>query len=747
MAGRILNGKYRVLSELGAGSMGTVYLGEHVALKKKIALKILHRELQIGDEPLQRFQREGIAAGQITHTNVIQIFDFDRTEDGTSYLAMEYVEGENLKDLLAREGALPTNVALSITRQLLSTLVEAHKHGVVHRDIKPENLMIVRGPGEKVTLKVLDFGLSKLVDRPLDASLQTMSGRVMGTPLYMAPEQWHGEDVDQRSDLYSVALILYEMLTGHQPFKGGNVTETLMRSTTEAPPSVLDHVSKHPVPVDLDSVLRQGMAKQRDERFQDASDMLEALDEVRLDRVQNASGQERSSGARKRPARSPRQRETDRAAGGSKKQLLAIAGGVVVVLVAWLIWNGSGNAHGDAPLISGIPAEQRSEQQKEYVSLLTEARDRLRTGDIASAMAVADKAARRPIADAESFFVRGEVYRRQKDFDTARLDYQEAIKRLPGYAHALAGLGWLEVEKGDLNAAAEQFTIAIDADVRCGFALAGRAAVLMARNTPEQALEVLADTTIEDPLVYLYRGEAQLAVDDVDLAVQSFVQAKRGDPSFWRTYRGLALAYEQQDDHEAAEQQCIAGLTMASDARELRVLHAQLLLAQDRFADALTALAAAAPKDGDLLAVEGVAEQGLGNGEAAIAAWTKALEMGVKDVATVNLLLAMQYARDADWVKARRFARQAIAADGELAKAHFYAGLAAFRIEDYSGAVGYLQRAVDLDGEDLVARYTLGVIFMDYQQRPQDAITQFEAYVDAGGSDEKVEGWLRTLKG
>ncbi|MCK5940922.1 MAG: serine/threonine protein kinase, partial [Planctomycetes bacterium] len=133
--GRVLNGKYRVLSELGAGSMGTVYLAEHVALKKKVAIKVLHRELQLGDEAMQRFQREGIAAGQISHPNVIQIFDFDRTDDGTCFLAMELVDGDNLKDLLQKEGPLPAETALELARQLLQTLAEAHRHGVVHRDL------------------------------------------------------------------------------------------------------------------------------------------------------------------------------------------------------------------------------------------------------------------------------------------------------------------------------------------------------------------------------------------------------------------------------------------------------------------------------------------------------------------------------------------------------------------------------------------------------------------------------------
>ena len=183
--GRTLNSKYRVLREVGSGSMGTVYEGEHISLKKRVALKVLHSDLQLGDESIQRFQREGIAAGQFSHPNAIQIFDFDRDEGPIFYLAMEFVEGLDLKRLIREEGAQSVESALHVVRQILGALAEAHRHGIVHRDLKPENVMIVRGTGPH-RVKVLDFGLSKLVDRPLDVSL-TEVGRVMGTPLYRSP--------------------------------------------------------------------------------------------------------------------------------------------------------------------------------------------------------------------------------------------------------------------------------------------------------------------------------------------------------------------------------------------------------------------------------------------------------------------------------------------------------------------------------------------------------------------------------
>src|SRR5688572_17987779 len=241
LLGRILNGKYRIENEIGQGAMGTVYLGEHIGLKKKVALKILHSDLQVSDESLQRFQREGIAAGKFNHPHLIQIFDFDRSDsergDGRLfYLAMEYVEGANLTLFMRQRGRLPVETALKLTRQVLSCLAEAHRHGIVHRDLKPDNIMVSEGSRSELRVKVLDFGLSKLIDRRLNSSLVTQPGRLLGTPLYMAPEQVAGAEADERSDVYAAGLILYEMLAGERPFREKDASVLfLTRPTAEAP--------------------------------------------------------------------------------------------------------------------------------------------------------------------------------------------------------------------------------------------------------------------------------------------------------------------------------------------------------------------------------------------------------------------------------------------------------------------------------------------------------------------------------
>src|SRR5262245_14074371 len=283
MIGRTLVGKYRILQEVGAGSMGTVYRAEHTALRRLVAIKVLHRELQVDDEALRRFQREGIAAGHLQHPNAIQMFDFDR-DDGLLFLAMEFVAGQSLRERIREQGALSWAVVQELVRQLLSVLDAAHRAGIVHRDLKPENLMIVESEDGPV-LKVLDFGLSKLVGRRLAASMLTHAGRLLGTPLYMAPEQWRGEDADHRADLHAVGLLMFEMLTGRPPFQARDVYDTMMCSTERPAPTLREVAPQVVIPVGVEAIVQRALEKARENRWPDAASMLQALDAIDPDRL------------------------------------------------------------------------------------------------------------------------------------------------------------------------------------------------------------------------------------------------------------------------------------------------------------------------------------------------------------------------------------------------------------------------------------------------------------------------------
>ncbi len=214
LTGRTL-ADFHILRRLGQGGMGQVYLAEQISLKRKVALKILRPELASDPTALPRFKAEATAVAQATHANIVQVYAIGEA-DGMSYMALEYVEGRNLREYLAKKGPPDVLLALSIMRQVASALQRASELGIIHRDIKPENILLTR----KGEVKVADFGLSRCLigDRP--ALNLTQSGVTMGTPLYMSPEQVEGKPVDSRTDIYSFGVTCYHMLAGQPPFHG-----------------------------------------------------------------------------------------------------------------------------------------------------------------------------------------------------------------------------------------------------------------------------------------------------------------------------------------------------------------------------------------------------------------------------------------------------------------------------------------------------------------------------------------------
>jgi serine/threonine-protein kinase len=235
--GTVVAGRYRVLGLIGVGGMGAVYRAEHVHMRKVVALKLLLPEFLRVEEVVQRFEREAIAAGRIEHPNVVAASDFGKLDDGSFYLVLEYVDGTSLRALLA-QGALPAVRALNIARQTALALGAAHAAGVVHRDLKPDNIMLVSEPGGGERVKVLDFGIARVAPpgQGRDTTKLTRVGVVMGTVAYMSPEQATGQAVDERADLYSLGVMLYEMIAGVVPFDAELPSQVLARQLVEAPP-------------------------------------------------------------------------------------------------------------------------------------------------------------------------------------------------------------------------------------------------------------------------------------------------------------------------------------------------------------------------------------------------------------------------------------------------------------------------------------------------------------------------------
>jgi eukaryotic-like serine/threonine-protein kinase len=261
LIGTLFDGRYQVVRKLGAGGMANVYLAEDQELGRRVAIKILNDRYANDDQFIERFRREAKNAAALSHPNIVSIYDRGEAE-GTYYIAMEYLDGRSLKELITSRGPAPLNVAIEYARQILSALRFAHRHGIVHRDIKPHNVLV----DAEGRVKVTDFGIARA-----GTSQMTEAGSIVGTAQYLSPEQARGTGVDQRSDLYSLGIVLFELLTGTLPFNGDTPVEIAMKHLSQTPelPSAL----RPELPHELDLVVTRALAKDPDARYQSAEEM------------------------------------------------------------------------------------------------------------------------------------------------------------------------------------------------------------------------------------------------------------------------------------------------------------------------------------------------------------------------------------------------------------------------------------------------------------------------------------------
>ena len=267
--GTIFAGRYEIIEELGEGGMGKVYRVEDNKINEEVALKILRPQIAVDKKTIERFRNELKLARRIAHRNVCKMYDLDE-EKGTHYITMEYVPGEDLKSMIKMSRQLSVATAVNIAKQVCEGLSEAHRLGVVHRDLKPSNVMIDR----EGNARIMDFGIA----RSLDARGITGAGAVVGTPEYMSPEQVEGKEADQRSDIYSMGVILFEMLTGRVPFEGDSSLSIALKHKTEAPPDPRDFNAQ--IPEDLGHTILKCMEKDKEKRCQDVKDLLSELSRI-----------------------------------------------------------------------------------------------------------------------------------------------------------------------------------------------------------------------------------------------------------------------------------------------------------------------------------------------------------------------------------------------------------------------------------------------------------------------------------
>jgi serine/threonine protein kinase len=278
--GTLLDGKYRIDSFINAGGMGSLYRALHVMLDKTVAVKVIKSELVTSDEIVARFLREARAASNLHHPNIVSVYDLGQTSGGTLYIAMEFIDGPSLKEQIRRNGPLTPRDSIDILHQVASALSAAHRKQIVHRDLKSDNLMLTSEDGRTV-VKLVDFGIAKTFDE--STQQLTAAGYMLGTPNYMSPEQAAGTPVDHRADLYSLGVILYEMLTGKVPFSDTALPTMLVRLATEVPPPPSSRRPDGHVPPALDAIAMRCLEKDPALRFQSASEFMEALERASAD--------------------------------------------------------------------------------------------------------------------------------------------------------------------------------------------------------------------------------------------------------------------------------------------------------------------------------------------------------------------------------------------------------------------------------------------------------------------------------
>jgi serine/threonine-protein kinase len=424
--GRVLSNVYRVEGKIGEGGMGVVYAVRHVHLGKQYAVKVLSAAIAANANAVERLKQEAVAASSIDHDNIVEVISFDRYADGSFFIVMEYLRGESLADRLAR-GPIPLHHALSIAYQIAGALGAAHARDIVHRDLKPENVFLAK-KGDVERVKVLDFGISKIKSADAEQVKMTRTGQLVGTPLYMSPEQARGEtDLDRRVDVYALGVILYEMLTGAPPFDGRNHFELLWKHGNEAPQPLKQRNPNVYIPDEIEAVVLRALAKRREERWQTMEEFAAALvaaapgvpiESPSMSPAPRTSGEVRPSAATpvprgERPATPNEGARTDEAPAPPvwRTPPWAIAGVTAVLLaggVAVAIGTGAarealipaGGGAGEAPATAGRPSRDAAQsgsepseaappEPREYVEAPTAAVGPEAGSDLASVVEVA----------------------------------------------------------------------------------------------------------------------------------------------------------------------------------------------------------------------------------------------------------------------------------------------------------------------------------------------------------------------
>lgn len=270
--------RYELISLVGQGGMGSVYKVKDRNLESYFAVKVLRPELALEQGAVKRFEQEAVAASQLTHPNLVAVYENGVTQEGEPFLVMDYVAGDNLSQLMSRDGFLSPLRAIEIFVQLSDAIAHAHAKGVIHRDLKPSNVLITKTENGADFVKIVDFGIAKVLPTSdKDAAALTQTGELFGSPLYMSPEQCLGDRLDIRSDIYSIGCLMYEAVTGKPPFSGSNPIKIIFKHINEPPPPIRKPLSGHEVPQGLEAIILKCLEKGPEDRYQSAPELMHDL--------------------------------------------------------------------------------------------------------------------------------------------------------------------------------------------------------------------------------------------------------------------------------------------------------------------------------------------------------------------------------------------------------------------------------------------------------------------------------------
>jgi serine/threonine protein kinase/tetratricopeptide (TPR) repeat protein len=743
LAGVVLDDKYRLDERLGEGGMGAVYRATHLLIERPVAVKVLSQRLVTDESARERFRREARAAGRLQHTNAVTVTDFGETRDGLVYLVMELLEGKPLREVLAHDAPLDPARAVSLMMQISAAVEAAHEAGIIHRDLKPGNIFLVQRPDSPHIVKVLDFGIAKLAGDGGEFNLVdtlTGTGVMIGTPRYMSPEQCDGAQLTPASDVYSLGVILYEMLTGQTPFNGGTPLSLALKHSSESPRPPRELVAN--IPPALEGVVLHALAKKPEERDSDAGEFRRELFAV-AERL----GLEHSAGF------SAPTLETLRDAGTETPS------GRLVIDIERLRRNRAANQTASVGAVTD-----------EEVAHETSGRPPSSTGSHVPPSAPSELASSQGSPSSSAFdegapssSASSEVEPSSAIFSTLAASEAERVEPLRQEDAARAARSVAPFSGTDARA---QRQSRVRVDVPRGRGVRGLGKFLT--QPPVLVIAICLGLLLVFGAVLLWRSPARRAAvaaeqsDDADEALgrtlASVDAAPRG--TLVAQPRTAAEFYENGTynfsvrNYDAAVRDFRQALTLQPEYPSAHNRLGRTLMLKGQPSAAVDEFRKAIEQNGGSYPVAqfnlGVALQQTGDGDAAAAAYLDAIKAKGGNYPDAFYQLGVNYSNAGRWREAADALRKSIEQDGGRdPDAQLRLGYVLVKQEDYASAEKVFRDALERRGGNLpYAHYNLGLLF-EKTGRLQEAVTEFETFLQQAPRDEnrlRAENTLRDLR-